>query len=98
MILRFLTVLTIILSAVWFTPAALANGMGNDVPMFRANPGHTGEMPGPGPDPSAPIDIHWQFSTGFLLTSSPAVVNGVVYTAGFEVPEVAYSHLPPGWN
>src|SRR5947207_2285217 len=48
-----------------------------DVPMFRGNPAHTGEMPGPGPqgNPSA----RWRFDTGDGVYSSPAVVGGVVY-------------------
>ena len=49
--------------------------------MFRANPAHTGEMPGPGPlsDPH----IVWQFETGGVR-SSPAVVNGTVFVGALD--------------
>ncbi|HYP60816.1 MAG TPA: PQQ-binding-like beta-propeller repeat protein, partial [Thermomicrobiales bacterium] len=47
------------------------------VPMSRANPARTGEMPGPGPS-SEPV-VKWQYDTGAIIYSSPAVVDGVVY-------------------
>jgi outer membrane protein assembly factor BamB len=49
----------------------------NDVFMFRGNPGHTGEMPGP--DPEGQIGELWRVETGQEIWSSPAVVDGVVY-------------------
>lgn len=51
------------------------------VSMSRANPAHTGEMPGPGPlsDPH----IVWQFETGGVR-SSPAVVGGTVFVGALD--------------
>lgn len=50
---------------------------GASVPMFRSNPEHTGEMPGPGP--VGKPEILWQFETAGGIDASPAVVDGVVY-------------------
>jgi len=51
----------------------------DDVPMFRGNAAHTGEMPGPGPDPTTGISKQWYVQTGAPTSASPAVVGGVVY-------------------
>jgi hypothetical protein len=60
-------------------PAVLAQDELSDVPMFRGNPARTGEMPGPGPDDSGGIAEIWRAKIGNQSTSSPAVVDGVVY-------------------
>ena len=45
--------------------------------MFRGNAARTGEQPGPGPV-GEPV-LRWRFHAGDIVTSSPAVSNGVVY-------------------
>ena len=51
--------------------------------MFRGNPAHTGEHPGPGPE-GAPA-LRRRFDMGEIDTnSSPAVVDGVVYVGSFD--------------
>lgn len=47
--------------------------------MFRGNAARTGEMPGPGPDPTHGVQERWRFETGTQDSSSAAVVDGVVY-------------------
>jgi len=59
-----------------------AQESGQDVPMFRGGPARTGLMPGPGPDPASGVAERWRFETGDAISSSPAVVDGVVYVAG----------------
>jgi outer membrane protein assembly factor BamB len=49
----------------------------NGVAMFRANPQHTGVYHTQSVD--AFHSIKWRFKTGDSISSSPAVVNGVVY-------------------
>jgi outer membrane protein assembly factor BamB len=57
-----------------------AQDAGGDVPMFRGNAARTGEMPGPGPTVS---DVLWIYTANNKISSSvsssPAVVDGVVY-------------------
>jgi len=55
------------------TPTAADQG----VPMFRGNPARTGVNPGPGVERSP--KLLWRFQTGDAVSSSPAVVDGVVY-------------------
>ncbi len=57
-------------------PPPTGPGAGADVPMFRGNPAHTAEQPGPGPA-REPV-IRWHVETGQPATS-PAIVDGVVY-------------------
>jgi hypothetical protein len=65
--------------------AALAQDSSTGVPMFRGNAARTGEMPGPGPDDSNGVEAIWTFTVDndttddVYATSSPAVVDGVVY-------------------
>ena len=47
------------------------------VPMFRGNPARTGEQPGPGPVGTP--TRRWELRLGEVITTSPAVVGGVVY-------------------
>jgi hypothetical protein len=66
-------------------PAATQESIPNsDVPMYRGNPAHTGEMPGPGPDPARPVVERWSFYAGGAVYGSPAVVDGVAYVASFN--------------
>ena len=59
-------------------PAAVAvNANSTSVPMYRVNAARTGEMPGAGPS-GDPVE-RWRFATEYSVTSSPAVVDGVVY-------------------
>lgn len=48
--------------------------------VFRGDLAHTGVHPGPGPTP--PVTERWRFSTGAVVSSSPAVADGVVYFGG----------------
>ena len=74
--LAIVTLVVLLASLVGLTPAPAAGQQG-EVPMDRANPARTGEMPGPGPEGN-PATV-WRFSIGGTVISSPAVVNGVVY-------------------
>lgn len=62
-------------------PASPASAVGNGVPMYRADPAHTGVNPGPGPagDP----EVLWRFETGGVR-SAPAVVDGTIYVGDLE--------------
>ena len=60
---------------------------GAAVPMFRGNPARTGEHPGPGPL-GEPAGL-WQVPLGKVLTSSPAVVDGVIYIGSVSPGTVA---------
>ena len=55
--------------------------------MYRGNPARTGAHPGPGPDgePTA----RWQVRLGGVLSSSPAVVDGLVYIGSVSPGTVA---------
>ena len=53
------------------------------VPMFRGNPARTGEHPGPGPS-GKPRPL-WETRIGTKISTTPAVVDGVVY-AGSAAP------------
>ncbi|MEA2595343.1 MAG: eukaryotic-like serine/threonine-protein kinase [Thermomicrobiales bacterium] len=55
---------------------------GDDVPMFRGNPGRSGVQPGPGPE--ANVDQLWRFQTGAAIRSSPVVVGGAVYLGSMD--------------
>ena len=55
------------------TPATTTLGSA----MFRGNPARTGEQPGPGP--SGTPTLRWHFAMDGPVSSSPAVVDGVVY-------------------
>ncbi len=48
-----------------------------EVPMFRGNPGRTGENPGPGPAGSP--TARWKARLGTAITSSPSVTDGIIY-------------------
>lgn len=61
--------------------ASLAATNSQDVLMFRSNPGHTGEMPGPGPDPTQSVVELWRSDVG--SSASPAVVDGTVYVGAY---------------
>ena len=50
------------------------------VAMFRVNPAHTGEQPGPLPRGN-PV-MRWRFQTNATLSGSPTVVDGSVYLGG----------------
>ena len=52
--------------------------------MYQGNPARTGEMPGPGPDDSNGVEAIWQFAAAGVISSSPAVVDGVVYIGSFD--------------
>jgi outer membrane protein assembly factor BamB len=58
------------------TGAAFAQPSSGDWPMFHANPSHTGVGSG---NPVLTPTLLWNYTTGFQVESSPAVVNGVVY-------------------
>ena len=49
----------------------------SDIAMFRANPAHTGVYVGVGPKQFD--ELLWKFETDGEVTSSPAVLDGVVY-------------------
>lgn len=57
------------------------------VPMFRGNPARTGEHPGPGPI-GEPTGL-WQVRLGKVLSSSPAVVDGIIYIGSVSPGTVA---------
>jgi len=57
---------------------APATPAGVGVPMFRGDPAHTGVNPGPGVEQSP--EQPWRYETCGWVTSSPAVVDGVVYS------------------
>jgi outer membrane protein assembly factor BamB len=52
------------------------------VPMFRADPAHTGVMAGPAPT-AKPVEL-WQFDTGSFFSASPVTSNGMVFVSGFK--------------
>lgn len=62
------------------------------VPMYRGGPARTGEDPGPGPRGTPAV--RWAAWLGFLISSSPAVVDGVVYVGSVSpaVPEGGALH------
>ena len=70
-------VLILVLSVLSASTLALAGE--SDVPMFRGNAARTGEMPGPGPATANGISERWRNISGISRSSSPAVVDGVVY-------------------
>lgn len=49
--------------------------------MFRLNTARTGAM---GPGPGTELAIAWNFTTGFPVYSSPAVVDGTVYVGSWD--------------
>ena len=53
----------------------------HNVPMFRGNPARTGQMPGPGPKDAKNIESRWGMIASGAVSSSPAVVDGVVMWA-----------------
>jgi outer membrane protein assembly factor BamB len=59
-----------------FAPRATAQQSSSDWPMFHANPSHSGVGTG---NPVLTPTLLWNYTTGFSVGSSPAVVNGVVY-------------------
>ena len=59
------------------TPDVSPAATGADVPMYRANPARSGEMPGPGPE-GQPVE-RWRVQAAGSATRSPAVAGGVVY-------------------
>lgn len=69
-------------------PVSLAEA----VPMYRGGPARTGANPGPGPR-ETPV-VRWTAWLGFLISSSPAVVDGVVYVGSVSpvVPEGGALH------
>ena len=52
------------------------------VPMFRANPAHTGEQPGPGP--TGTPTLLWRFGTSAGIASSPSYADGILYVGSEE--------------
>jgi hypothetical protein len=84
MVHRLIPALLLVLALVALPFTAVAADDGTDVPMFRGNPAHTGEMPGPGPDPDRPIAERWSFTAGGPVNGSPAVVDGVVYVGSLD--------------
>lgn len=58
--------------------AAMAQGSSSDVPMYQGNAARTGEMPGPGPDPSKGLEVLWSSELGspFEFSPAPPVVDG----------------------
>lgn len=78
-LLRRCLVLLLVLAGLSATAGSPLAQEGGDVPMFRGNAARTGEMPGPGPDPTNGVKIRWQFAAGGDVLSSPAVVESVVY-------------------
>jgi hypothetical protein len=75
-------ILIIVISVLISFPLAsmgfVVNASSDDWPMFRSNPSHTGIGTG---DPVLNGTLLWKYFIGDLVfvTSSPAVVNGVVY-------------------
>lgn len=70
------------LKTISLTSVAVAQSSKGDVPMFRGNLARTGEMPGPGPDPSRGLEAIWKFASGpsdHPYISTPAVVDGSIY-------------------
>jgi eukaryotic-like serine/threonine-protein kinase len=59
-----------------FAPRLIAQQSSSDWPMFHANPSHSGVGFG---NPVLTPTLLWNYTTGFSVDSSPAVVNGVVY-------------------
>ncbi|MDP6627156.1 MAG: PQQ-binding-like beta-propeller repeat protein, partial [Methanopyri archaeon] len=59
----------------------LAFAAAADWPMFRLDTARTGAM---GPGPGAELAIAWNFTTGFPVYSSPAVVDGTVYVGSWD--------------
>lgn len=53
--------------------------------MFRGNPAHTGEAPGPGP--VVEPQLRWRVQTGGVLYAAPVVAGGLVYVANSDVPD-----------
>jgi len=81
---RILTLSLTLIAALALTTGGSQADEADDIPMFRGNAAHTGEMPGPGPDPAHGVQVRWQFATGSYVDSSPAVVDGVVYAGGSD--------------
>jgi eukaryotic-like serine/threonine-protein kinase len=67
----------LILLALLSLPVACVSSFCQNPVMFRANPQHTGVYAGAG----VPVlhGVKWKFHTGAAVTSTPAVVQGVVY-------------------
>jgi outer membrane protein assembly factor BamB len=61
-----------------------------DVQMFRGNPEHSGESPGPGPN-SEP-EVLWKVKTGGPMKTSPALVDGVLYVGSLDGHVYAFDH------
>jgi PKD repeat protein len=73
-----------LLGAVVVFPAAAAQGW-----MFRANPAHTGGYDYSGIQPIA--EVRWSTYTNGAVTSSPAVVDGVVYVGSNDNQVYAFN-------
>jgi outer membrane protein assembly factor BamB len=69
-----------------------------DVPMYRGNPQHTGESPGPGPE-SKP-QILWQMQTRGPIHTTPALVDGVLYVGSLDgqISAVEYATGAERWR
>jgi len=63
------------------TPATPAAGsiptLRGEMRMYRGDPAHTGQQPGPGP--AAQPTVAWRFETGGEVYASPAIADGVIY-------------------
>ena len=59
------------------TPTAGGSTVQGAVRMYRSDPAHTGQQPGP--PPSGQPSLAWRFDTGGEVYASPAVAGGIVY-------------------
>jgi outer membrane protein assembly factor BamB len=66
--------------------------------MFRGDVARTGVQPGPGL--GAPAEFPWQFSIGFPILSSPAVVDGTIFIGSLNTEVFALDSFsgPAKWN
>ena len=58
------------------TLTVMQGALAHDWSMFRHDPAHTGIS---SDTVSPPLNLLWNYTTGFLVPSSPAVSGGVVY-------------------
>lgn len=70
----------VMLSAIGSPAATPGSSRPADVPIYRADPARTGQMPGPGPT-SAPGQL-WRIDVELGPAAAPAIVQGVLYVAG----------------
>jgi outer membrane protein assembly factor BamB len=64
------------------SPISTQSAVTEDSQMFRGDPAHTGQQPGPGI--LASPDHLWRVRTNGKITSSPAVVDGVLFVGSYD--------------